>query len=83
MSNYTGPILDVIFQGVKKGDRFGFTFFTHADDAAEVKRITARFAEDGYKPDKYTKGFMVNGSRVDEGERDWRPTRLPPAFGIH
>ena len=73
MSNYTGPVTLIPIIGHR--DRFFHMLHVNVDDTEAQKKIFARYEEDGYKVDLTHKRseYMVNGSLVEPGERDWQP----------
>lgn len=73
-SSYTGPVTIATFQlGNDPDTRFGLTLHTNREDTAGLAPILQRFKDDGYSHVKTVEHYMVNGSLVEPGERDWRP----------
>lgn len=65
MSNHTGPVQVVTFQGHR--DRFVTTFISEDEE----RRITAVYEADGYKVVKRREYQMVNGTLVRPEETKW------------
>ena len=72
MSNYTGPVTLTTFENFN-GDRFVHVSHDLVDDEAAKAKVYIAYRDEGYKPTKVREHYMVNGSLVLPGERDWRP----------
>lgn len=75
MSAYTGPVSLIPFEN-GRGDRF--VHITHKNVDNDNERIFQHYKENGYYPAGSVRDlYMVNGSLVEPGERDWQPRGYP------